>query len=157
MMQQLQCVLLTPGLEVYHDLARGWLYTRWLEEHTVESIAQAINVVCVHLRGNSYTKILSDHSGLASKWPEQSPWQLQPYFDVLAAHGILYFAWVYNESNYNRRVMEQTLQIIVQPAVAAFQDWLPPTSGWTVALRRSYPPLAKKDLDNVPYLVDLPT
>jgi hypothetical protein len=111
-MEELYCVLSTPGLEAYHDQARGWLYTRWLGMHTQASIAQAIYTLCGYLRGSSYTKILSDHSGLVGKWPAESPWLMQPYFDALAAQGVAYFAWVYNESPRN----------IERPAVAIFKD-----------------------------------
>jgi hypothetical protein len=121
-MEELCCLLAIPGLEVYHDAVRGWLYTRWLGLHTEASMQQAIEAVCACLPGRTYTKVLSDHSGLVGEWPVGSPWAMQAYFDYLAAQGVTYFAWVHNENQNNRLVMQQALAHAAHPAVASFPD-----------------------------------
>jgi hypothetical protein len=121
-MEELCCLLATQGLEVYHDAVRGWLYTRWLGQHTEASMQQAITAICACMRGRPYTKVLSDHSGLVGEWPAGSPWAMQTYFDYLAAQGVTYFAWVYNEQNDNLPAMQQTLAQVVRPVVASFPD-----------------------------------
>lgn len=121
-MEELSCLLVTPGLEVYHDAVRGWLYTRWFGLYTEALMQQAIAAICACIHGRAYTKLLSDHSGLVGEWPAGSPWAMQTYFDYLAAQGVTYFAWVYNESQDNRLAMQQTLAYVARPAVAIFQD-----------------------------------
>lgn len=121
-MEDLHCLLATPGLEVYHDAVREWLYTRWLGQHTESSIRQGIGAVCTCMQGRAYTKVLSDHSGLVGEWPAESPWGMRTYFDYLAAQGVAYFAWVYNENRHNRATMQQTLVTVMRPAVAIFED-----------------------------------
>jgi hypothetical protein len=121
-MEELCCLLATPGLEVYHDAVRGWLYTRWLGQHTEASMKQAIAAICTCMHGRAYTKVLSDHSGLVGEWPTASPWAMEGYFEYLAVQGVTYFAWVYNENPYNRVVMQQALYRVVLPTVALFHD-----------------------------------
>jgi len=121
-MEELQCMLATPGLEVYHDAVQEWLYTRWLGRHTEDSIRQAIMAVCTCMRGHAYTKVLSDHSGVVGEWPADSPWEMREYFDYLAAQGVTYFAWVYNENRQNYATMQQALAHVENPAVAIFEE-----------------------------------
>jgi hypothetical protein len=138
-MEELCCLLAMPGLEVYHDDVREWLYTRWFGQHTEASMQQAIAAICTCMHRRAYTKVLSDHSGLVGEWPAGSPWAMQTYFDYLAAQGVTYFAWVYNENHDNRPAMQQTLAHVARPAVASFQDL---ASAYEWLRRCPGPPLA---------------
>ncbi|MBJ6145560.1 hypothetical protein [Hymenobacter sp. BT559] len=121
-MEDLCCLLTTPNLEVYHDAVRKWLYTRWLGRYNESSMQQAIESICICMRGRPYTKVLSDHSGFVGEWPADAPWAMEGYFNYLAAQGVAHFAWVYNESRHNLSTMQRMLSRVTCPAVAIFQD-----------------------------------
>lgn len=121
-MEELCCLVDTPGLRVSRDEANGWLYNQWLGKHDEVSVKHHAASICACLTARPYTKILSDHSGLTGNWAGASPWVGHEFFDRLAKQGILYFAWVYNLGYYDRVAMEKTLFYTTRPVVATFGD-----------------------------------
>jgi hypothetical protein len=121
-MEELTCLLDTPGLRISSDEANNWLYNQWLGMHNEDSVKMYASHICACLRQRPFTKILSDHSGLVGNWQGAAPWIGQEYFVRLAAQGIAYFAWVYNEHYHDRLAMEQTLYYTTSPVVAIFDD-----------------------------------
>lgn len=121
-MEELTCLLDTPGLRIYSDEANGWLYNQWLGMHDEVSVKTYASYICACLQQRPVSKILSDHTGLVGNWQGAAPWIGKEYFVRLAAQGIAYFAWVYNENYHDHLAMEQTLYYTTHPAVAIFDD-----------------------------------
>jgi hypothetical protein len=121
-MEKLNCLLDTPGLRVFYDEANNWLYNQWLGVHDEQSVKESVSDICSLIHTCSFTRILSDHSGLVGSWQGSVPWITRTYFDQLAAQGVTYFAWVYNESYHNRMAIEQMRRDLKSPIVDIFED-----------------------------------
>lgn len=146
-MEELTCLLNTPGLRVLHDSANQWLYSQWLGQHDGESMQRHTELVCACLQTQPSPKILSDHSLLTGDWQQAAP-GCRHAFERMAAQGVAYFAWVYAPAYTDRLAMEKAMLHIARPAVAIFDDissayeWLrrmpnyPPEVRWAQASER---------------------
>jgi hypothetical protein len=118
----LHCLLDTPGLRVFYDKNRGWLYNQWLGIHNIWSVQKGAGEICACLHAHSYTRILSDYSGLVGSWQADAPWITRAYFDRLAAQGIMYFAFVCHDEYHDRALLTQLLHDVKYPVVDIFDD-----------------------------------
>jgi hypothetical protein len=118
----LRCLLDTPGLRLFYDKARGWLYNQWLGIHDEWSVQKGAGDICACLHAQSFTRILSDHSGLVGSWPGNSPWITRAYFDRLAAQNIAYFAFVCHDGYHDCALLKKMLHDIERPIVDIFDD-----------------------------------
>jgi len=121
-MEQLRCLLDSPGLRVSYDEANGWLYNQWLGVHDAASVREHAAAICACHRAWPCSKILSDHAGLVGSWQHSISWIGGEYLNTLAAQGVGYFAWVYNQGYHDRTAMEQALYYATQPVIAIFDD-----------------------------------
>jgi hypothetical protein len=85
-------------------------------------VQQGAGAICACLHTHSYTRILSDHSGLVGSWQEEAPWMSRAYFDRLAAQGIRYFAFICHNGYYDRALLTHVLHDVKRPIVDMFDD-----------------------------------
>lgn len=121
-MKEMRCLLDSPGLRVSYDEANGWLYNQWLGPHDADSVRVHAAAICAHHLAWPCSKVLSDHSGLVGSWQHSVPWIGGEYLNTLAAQGVVYFAWVYNDGYRDRAEMEQALYYATRPVIAIFDD-----------------------------------
>ena len=121
-MEELRCLLDTPGLRVSYDEANGWLYNQLLGVYDVALVREHAAAICSCHRAWPCRKILSDHSGLVGSWQHSVAWVGAEYLGTLAAQGVVCFAWVYNKNYQDHVAMEQTLYAITRPIVAIFDN-----------------------------------
>lgn len=121
-MEELRCLLDTPGLRVSYDEANGWLYNQWLGVHDKASVKVHAAAICACHRAQPCRKILSDHTGLEGSWQHSVPWIGGEYLSQLAGQGVEYFAWVYSKGYHDLSAMEQALLYATRPVVAIFDN-----------------------------------
>jgi hypothetical protein len=121
-MEQLRCLLDTPGLRVSYDTVNQWLYNQWRGSHTEATIKEGAAGIYACLAHQPCAKILSDHSEVIGNWQGAAPWVGRQYFDRLARRGIRHFAWVYAPGYYDRVAMERSRFFSTHPVVAIFND-----------------------------------
>lgn len=121
-MEELRCLLNSPGLRVSYDVSNGWLYAQWRGTHDAASIKMHADGIVTCLAAQPCAKILSDYSELTSSWYGMAPWISGHYFDRLAALGVAYFAWVYTAGHYDRVALERACFLLSCPVVAIFSD-----------------------------------
>lgn len=129
-MEELRCLLNSPGLRVSYDAPNGWLYNQWRGTHDAASIKMHADGIAACLAAQPCSKILSDHSELTGTWHGVAPWIGGYYFDRLAALGVAHFAWVCAADYHDRMAMERACFLLPRPVVAIFSevasayDWL---------------------------------
>ncbi|WP_460582113.1 hypothetical protein [Hymenobacter arcticus] len=121
-MEELRCLLDSPGLRVSHDAPNGWLYNQWRGKHDAASIKMHADGVVACLAAQPCSKMLSDHSELIGAWHRMVPWIGGDYFDRLAALGVAHFAWVCAADYHDRIAMERACFLLPCPVVAIFSD-----------------------------------
>lgn len=129
-MEELRCLLATPALIVFYDTNNNWLYNQWQGTHDKESVRVAAEHIFACLAEQPCAKMLSDHSLLRGSWQAATATVVQQNFERLAAHGVLYVAWVCSFEYDDRVAMEQVARHISRPVVSLFDelasayDWL---------------------------------
>lgn len=129
-MENLQCLLTTPGLTVSHDVSNNWLYVQWQGLHNAESVRVSAEHIFACLTTHPCLKMLSDHSSLVGNWQAAIPSVVQHNFERLVAHGVRYVAWVHSFNYDDLIAMERVVRNMPQPLVGLFDevdsayDWL---------------------------------
>jgi hypothetical protein len=121
-MEELRCLLNSPGLRVSYDVPNGWLYNQWRGTHDEASIKMHAAGIATCLAAQPCSKILSDHSELIGTWYGIAPWIGGHYFEHLATLGVTHFAWVYTAGYCDRVAMERACFLLACPVVAIFSD-----------------------------------
>lgn len=129
-MENLHCLLATPGLTVSHDVLNDWLYAQWHGLHDKESVRVCSEHIFTCLTTHRCLKLLSDHSLLVGNWQPAIPSVVQHNFERLAMHGVRYVAWVHSFEYEDLMAMERVVHNMAQPLVGLFDevasayDWL---------------------------------
>jgi hypothetical protein len=120
-MEELTCLISTPGLCISYDKSNQWLYNQWIGKHDRESIPRCGELISACLLTHPCPKMLSDHSLLTGDWQQALP-NIRPAFERLAALGVAYIAWVHSSLYSDHLAMEKALLCIDRPTVAIFDD-----------------------------------
>ncbi|TVT39605.1 hypothetical protein FNT36_18355 [Hymenobacter setariae] len=129
-MENLRCLLATPGLTISYDTSNQWLYVQWVGMHDKETVRVSAEHIFASLAAYPCLKMISDHSQLIGNWQAAIPSVVQHNFERLAAHGVRYVAWVHSFDDDDLVAMERVVRNMPQPLVGLFDevdsasDWL---------------------------------
>jgi hypothetical protein len=122
MKPSLNCLLDTPLLTIYHDVANGWLYNEWKGTHNPDTVLACIGHILACLDATGCRKMLSDHTEFTGDWKQVAPRVGREVFEQIAARGVSAFAWVHGPDCRDQLAMHQVQYLTAQPNLAIFDD-----------------------------------
>jgi len=118
----LVCLVDTPLLTIYHDVANGWLYNHWKGTHDATTIYTCAPYILAALDATGCRKVLSDHGELSGNWVQIAPRLGREAFAQLAARGVRAVAWVHSQDYHDQMAMYLAQRATTCPDIAIFDD-----------------------------------
>jgi hypothetical protein len=97
-------------IEIWYDQENHWIYSKWQDYQTMESIQSGGAALVQHLKGKACSKILNDNILVKGTWTFAADWTTNVWFPQIVQAGLKQFAWVYSPDIFSRFSSEKAIK-----------------------------------------------
>ena len=113
----------TDFIRVYHNFVDNWIYSKWIGNHTLETVKSGCEQILLALQSEHCHKLLNEEREIDTfDWPGQD-WVIGDFLPRLAKAGLKELAWVYSPKDFRRIATDKTIRNMPTGIIAiAFED-----------------------------------
>ncbi|MEM8970062.1 MAG: STAS/SEC14 domain-containing protein [Bacteroidota bacterium] len=109
-------------LQIEHDEARDWLYTRWIGDVTVEDVKAGGEKMLEQIQEKSCQKVLNDNRDVTGSWDDANEWITQNWMPRIVSAGLQKFAHIISPDIFAAMSVEEMMTQVSGFEMHIFED-----------------------------------